>query len=225
MLSPSDEETTWSTQIIPHSYYARLERLLWPSAVFSALKDGTVSLYRLQSGSIKSALGVELKEEDKQILRIKEKIRKQREARAELESLRAKLDKQVSNSNAEQLGSQPGSPAHSGPEQDLRFEKSEGWIFNIKVLRIPVPRMTVPEDVRLSSAKFLGSLFGNLEKSKVGEHSEGCCLLSGELEITGTKARCKAHVAALYNPGTGEIWTYIVGQQFWPHIIKPKGGP
>lgn len=211
-----DEGFAWSTQTIPHSEYQQIRNILWPTTVFSALKNSVELFYKLQTMKVKAALGLELNQTEKQ-LQLAVRLRQMRHNAAAKPEESGSIQQQVQKRDTDALGS--STAVTTTPSIGSVLERAKGFMLQ-------VPQMPISDDFSIASTVFLSALVMNWSAAQLDRIPPGCCFVTGDVELFGTQARCKLNVLAAYNPKDNKyVWVSSKPKRIWNRRQGAKGGP
>jgi len=227
-LEITDDYIAWSTQIIPHSHYIQLHHIMWPRAVFGATYNSIHMFGHLQLIKIKVALGIKLSAMDRSAQRL-----------SQTQALMARMQA----SGATGPGGQPNSPSFPGfggqapprpnmpgmpyginpaPSKSRKEQSKEPEEASAKGHSLKLP---VSSDFMLALMMFMSTLGRTWSQTRMDTVPRGCFFVFGQIEVMGTKGRCKVDVHAAYDPKTAK-YAFIIAKvkHFWDLEQAPKGG-
>ncbi|KAL9056357.1 MAG: hypothetical protein Q9162_002948 [Coniocarpon cinnabarinum] len=187
-------------------------------------------MYDLQSIRIKNALGLELEPKEKQLQLAAKVVTMQKNAAAKLDQAQDQLDQAKveveKRSDLQQHVHKPGKEK-LGPADDKDPQRTDGIFGKLwEVKQLPMATPPRSSDLLIASRMFLATLASAWKQSKLDPMPPGCCYLTGDVELAGSKARCKMGVQAAYDPKTGSfVWINSRPRGFWSHKQVAKGGP
>lgn len=201
---------------------------MWPRAVVGALYNSVYMLGHLQLVKIKVALGFKLSAMDRNAQRL---MAHAVMVRTLTESGAIGPDGKLRRPPPSPSGSQglprpniPGmpsgiNPAPSASKKELQQKKSEDGA------EAKAPTNRIPIDIALALGFFVKSLGINLSRTRMDTAPKGCFFVFGQIEIMGTKGRCKVEVMAAYDPKTAK-YAFIEAKlkHFWDLNQAAKGG-
>lgn len=172
-----------------------------------------MSFYSLQLIRVKEALGFEVNEQDRRTLKVVEMYVKSQQ---HIPGVTEHSHHQISHDEKAGLD--------DTREHDQGQEPS-GMMFLLNKVKLPSVHLRLPEEGVMFSNLFLGVWMQNLMNHSDQFVPAGCCLITGDVEVLGSVARCKLFVIAAFNPQVGELVSLnVTPKQLWKREQRPKGG-
>ena len=228
-LELTPELIAWSTQIIPQSHYIKLQHILWPRALFTAIRKSVSVYYGLQKLQLKTYLNLPLSNYDlllQAALNEEEQRRKLKEILEQASTRVATGTKDPKQLSAPQRTSihppelNPPKPSKIPPGTADTSLNPPGQ-HNLYFLSI-----SPSNNFTLTARTFFGTLLGVWQQTAMDPHPQGCFFVFGQVEIAGDKGRCKLQVDAAYDP-KARRYSYVVVKlkHLWDFKQVAKGGP
>lgn len=189
---------------------------MWPRALFTAARSTTVFFYDMQRIRVKGAFGFQLNGKEQQFERAVGMY---------------KRNQQTSLTGDEPTSLHQPTNDEKGRQLDMGKESQRQDDFGItlgpdKFIKMPLVRVKLPVEGLMYSHFFFVDWMRNLLNEGDDPYPPGCCLITGDVEVLGSLARCKLGVAVSYNPKTGQmVWFRAKMKQVWQLQYTPKGGP
>ena len=228
-LELTPELIAWSTQVIPQSHYIKLHHILWPRALFTAIRRSVSVFYGLQKLQFKTFLNLPLSDYDlllQAALKGEDQRRKLKEALEQAStgaSTGIKDPQQFSTPHRTSIHPPeltPPKPSKIPPGTADSSLNPPGQ-YNLYILRVPPSN-----NFTLTARTFFGTLLGIWQQTAMDPHPQGCFFVFGQIEIAGDKGRCKLQVDAAYDP-KARRYSYVVVKlkHLWDFTQVAKGGP
>ena len=206
----------------------RINRTLWPSAAFYSIYASMRVLWRVQWQRAKDTLGIQTKptREDEQIRQSMQAIHQlhERHLGRPGTSLPEPSSDVAKQSPSEQGQVQP--PATPTAKNAVSSRHSA----DPRPATSSLPKLTpssLPSgsEIPLAYHVFHSTMAQNMTPKKL-EAPRGTCVLSGLIEVSGSKARATLDVKAAYHPQQRTFVAINVGiRSFKPYRQSPIGGP
>ncbi|KAI9695644.1 MAG: hypothetical protein M1820_008491 [Bogoriella megaspora] len=199
----------------------RMNRALWPRAAFSSIWAGVRLIYRMQWIRIKESLGIQTK-----LSKEEEGIRKRVQIAQQWQEERVGRNGANGPQNASDLANKQQS---SEPRQDRSqsLPTTKGIAATASSLsNLPTPSLPPPgSEFPLAMHIFIHRMAASRSFKKT-EPPRGTCVLSGLIEVQGTKARATLDVRAFYHPQLGQFVAVSAAlRSFKLKNQRPLGGP
>lgn len=219
-----EDEIAWSTQILPHAEYIRIRNMLWPSAVFSAMKNSLRLFYELQMVKVKGAVGIELTQHEKKV-QLSARLHGRRRDHASRADANGDLQQTIQKQDGEGLGraavsQPPAQPSPSGSSMDTTKGVTVGLLERF-------PKVPILNDFAIASTMFIVTLMHDWQQAQVDLMPAGCCFVQGDVEVYGSLARCKLGVFAAYDIKANKyVWISSKPRRFFSRGgFRAQGGP
>ena len=206
----------------------RINRTLWPGAALSSLYASLRVLCRIQWQKAKETLGIQTKP-----------TREEEQLRQSMLAIQRMQEKQLGWSGANlprspsDVAKQPPPDPNRAHPQDPPSSKSDGVTGHAadrpsSTSSLPkLPAGSLPSGSEIPMA--LHVFQANMAKNRVSQKMEpprGTCIVSGLIEISGSKARATLDVRAAYHPQQAKFVVISAGvRSFKLHRQPPMGGP
>ncbi|KAL9088732.1 MAG: hypothetical protein Q9165_006041 [Trypethelium subeluteriae] len=206
----------------------RINRALWPSAAFSSIYASMRVLWRIQWQKAKATLGIQTKptREDEQLRQSMQAIQRMQEKHLGRSSRNMSstpsngADKSASDSNPVQA--QDSSTAKSAPTAQHAADRPT---TTSSLPKLPSGSLPSGTEVPL----VLHVFYANMDKNRLPPKMEpprGTCVVSGLVEISGSKARATLDVRAAYHPQEAKFIVISAAlRSFKLYRQPPMGGP
>ena len=201
-----DNTVTWATRRVDDRQAKRLNRVLFPTALFSSMQAASSILLKSQYGSFRALWS------------------------------RSAKHKTFADKPAEESVSPKVAQDESKGASTLSIQKRSNTaqqslsLATIPSMRIELIRNIMPESepnsaVSAAAKEFKLNFMKNWRKSHV-VYPRGTCLLKGEVGMKGPNGRCKLSVAALYLPKEHRfVHVLATISGIWPKNQPPLGRP
>ncbi|KAI9662494.1 MAG: hypothetical protein M1821_008661 [Bathelium mastoideum] len=224
----TDDYIALATKTSTEMEEQRISRTLWPSAAFAGVYASMRVLFRIQWQRAKETLGIQTKpsKEDEMI-------------RQSLRVMRQIQEGQIGRPSANVPEANPGVPKPPPTDQErVQPQSSSTAKGEISPRHSADPRPAIPgipvlpssslpsgSEIPLALHVFHHTMSQNLAPKKL-EAPRGTCVLSGLVEVSGSKARATLDVKAAYHPQQATFVAISVGvRSFKLYRQPPMGGP
>jgi len=221
-LEVTDNYIAWTTRPVSQQNYHRLHRALWPSAAFNSVYATGRYIFNLQLLRAKQFLGLapQPEEELQQLRQQLELIHKAVQGRAQAKGDQKGLPEPSSATpTSERSTATPhppvmGADATSNPNPDQQ-----------KALMPKIPTLPDGSNIPIALSIFATTLAKSWTPLTV-EPPRGTVVVSGLVEVRGSKARCTMDVVAAYDPKANQ-YVLVKGavRRIQGRRQPPKGGP
>lgn len=183
-----DDHITWTTRPVTQLNYHRLNRAIYPTAVFSSIYASTSYLFTQHTRQIKQYLGLSTAEST-QHPRIHSG--KARTAKSSTSSTDADADA------AQRTATPSNVPPAPPPQKETSAAPAPG--SNPKEKKVSLPEFTTAPTQSAALHIFAHTLSRNWKPPPL-EAPRGTIVVSGLVEVKGTKARMTMDVSGAYDP-------------------------
>lgn len=216
----TEDYVAWTKRPVTQRNNSRLQRALWPSAVFSSLWAASRHVFGLRVEKAKKIFGFETnagnppnpthQSQEKTGLRNKEETVGPASDNAEERTLRS--------------GEASHRSAITSPTSRIPGGSSISNGKNVGLPQQPVVK-TQEKDVPVTLAVLAKTLARSWKPVRT-EPPRGSCLVSGLVEVVGTKGKCVMDVTAVYDPSLDKYLSVNSGiRTLRSRPQRPRGGP
>lgn len=198
---------------------------MWPRAVFNAVYNSMRMFSHLQLVKIKVALGLKLSPMDRSAQQSSAIIAKlQADGNESKESPRNSSSVPGSGSRGQARPNMPGMPfginTTASSSRKVQPQGAEEGSIGVPLLGMPIPT-----DFLLAWMMFAQTLSRTWSQTRMDSVPRGCFFVFGQIEVMGTKGRCKVDVQAAYDPKAAK-YSFVVAKvkHIWDLEQSPRGG-
>ncbi|KAF1992614.1 hypothetical protein K402DRAFT_399701 [Aulographum hederae CBS 113979] len=216
-IAITDTYIAWADKTMSQVNYQKQQDLLWPSATFWSFYATSKFIFKQSMQRLKQGLGIEPSTQD----RHQQILNHSKNTRDIVDALRNKQSPFRPGSGDSSTGETPGQPTSTitPPSNIPKGAPGQRGSFP-QITEMQAPGSRNPQ----AYAIFFSSLVKNQKKFS-RDPPRGTIVVSGLIEILGSKARITLDVTAAYDPKRNE---YVVisaaPRQFTRKVQVPKGG-
>lgn len=191
----------WTKKEVSQTNYKRLERALWPNAAFSSIYAAANYMIQAQVQRAREIFGLEAAASNPQIRELHKRV----------------LKKHESSVSSETTQNQDGSKRTAGEATKLSDGRpsEKGFV-------LPQPGSLLPQNI-IAMSIFTNTLAHKWQLNL--DAPRGTIVVTGLVEVQGSKARCTMDVAAAYDPKQDKFVMVKAGmRRIQERHQRPRGG-